>query len=79
MASVEEIVLAIQQLHSDPVQNQSIQQQLIRLQKLPEAWELALMLIRHQDLNVQFFAAQTMHIKINRDWYVGLFSIVMIK
>ncbi|KAJ3980905.1 armadillo-type protein [Lentinula detonsa] len=45
-----------------------LQQELLEIQKIPEAWGLVVPLLNHQDENVQFFGAHTAQVKIARDW-----------
>ncbi|KAL0062877.1 hypothetical protein AAF712_010197 [Marasmius tenuissimus] len=47
---------------------QRIQQELLDIQKLPEAWGLVIPFLDHQDQNIQFFGAHTAQVKIARDW-----------
>ncbi|KAL0571967.1 hypothetical protein V5O48_009993 [Marasmius crinis-equi] len=47
---------------------QRIQQELLDIQKLPEAWGLVIPFLNHQDQNIQFFGAHTAQVKIARDW-----------
>ncbi|ORZ37114.1 armadillo-type protein [Catenaria anguillulae PL171] len=55
--------------HSSADQRRQAQQYLIQLQKAPEAWDLGwLCLQQGSDLQVQFFGAQTLHIKVSRDF-----------
>ncbi|KAG7094032.1 hypothetical protein E1B28_007654 [Marasmius oreades] len=50
------------------VQLQRIQQELLDIQRLPEAWGLVIPFLNHQDQNIQFFGAHTAQVKIARDW-----------
>lgn len=66
----EQIVLAIQHLHAHPTESQEVNRQLMELQRMPDAWSICLPLLEHpHDINVQFFGAQTLQVKIVNDWY----------
>ncbi|KZP33116.1 ARM repeat-containing protein [Athelia psychrophila] len=45
-----------------------LQQELLEMQRRPEAWGLVIPFLDHQDPNVQFFGAHTAQVKIARDW-----------
>ncbi|KAF9269125.1 ARM repeat-containing protein [Marasmius fiardii PR-910] len=47
---------------------QRIQQELLDIQRLPEAWGLVIPFLNHEDQNIQFFGAHTAQVKIARDW-----------
>ncbi|KAH7882096.1 armadillo-type protein, partial [Phlebopus sp. FC_14] len=63
----------IQQAYSPGVQVSSdvqrrIQHELFEIQKRFEAWGLVIPFLNHEDVNVQFFGAHTVQVKIARDW-----------
>jgi hypothetical protein len=61
----------IQQAYSSAhaqVDQRRIQQELVEIQRRPEAWGLIVPFIEHPDPNVQFFGAHTAQVKIMRDW-----------
>jgi hypothetical protein len=63
----------IQQAYSTTqahVDQRHIQQELVEIQKRPEAWGLIVPFLDHPDPNVQFFGAHTAQVKIMRDWLV---------
>lgn len=74
----------IQQAYSSAhaqVDQRRIQQELVEIQRRPEAWGLVVPFLEHPDPNVQFFGAHTAQVKIMRDWYVlylFLFAMVLI-
>ncbi|KAH0833884.1 armadillo-type protein [Lanmaoa asiatica] len=45
-----------------------LQQELFDIQKRYEAWGLVIPFLSHDDVNVQFFGAHTVQVKIARDW-----------
>ncbi|KAG9308679.1 armadillo-type protein [Chiua virens] len=45
-----------------------LQQELFDVQKRYEAWGLVIPFLNHEDVNVQFFGAHTVQVKIARDW-----------
>ncbi|EGN94778.1 hypothetical protein SERLA73DRAFT_171188 [Serpula lacrymans var. lacrymans S7.3] len=54
--------------HISPDDQRRIQQELLSIQKRPEAWGLVVPFLENQDPNVQFFGAHTAQVKIARDW-----------
>jgi hypothetical protein len=61
----------IQQAYSSAhaqVDQRRIQQELVEIQRRPEAWGLIVPFLEHPDPNVQFFGAHTAQVKIMRDW-----------
>jgi hypothetical protein len=48
-----------------------LQQELFDIQKRYEAWGLVIPFLNHDDVNVQFFGAHTVQVKIARDWWVS--------
>ncbi|KAG6334626.1 hypothetical protein ID866_4467 [Astraeus odoratus] len=64
----------IQQAYSSPSVQVSpntqrrLQQELFDIQKRYEAWGLVIPFLHHEDVNVQFFGAHTVQVKIARDW-----------
>lgn len=67
----------IQQLYSpgSPHQKSEIQEDLQRLQRSRQGWQLADGLLKSEDERVRFFGALTFTIKIHVDWSVFLVSI----
>ncbi|RMZ88605.1 hypothetical protein DV736_g4163, partial [Chaetothyriales sp. CBS 134916] len=47
---------------------QDIQRQIQQLQRQPSAWQLALDFLHNSDVNVRFYGALTLIVKINADW-----------
>jgi hypothetical protein len=47
-----------------------LQQELFDIQKRYEAWGLVIPFLNYDDVNVQFFGAHTVQVKIARDWCV---------
>ena len=47
-----------------------IQKHLLALQRSADGWKLAEYLLQREDPTVQFFGANTYHIKIHNDWCV---------
>lgn len=45
-----------------------LQQEILEIQRRPEAWGLVVPFLEHQDPNIQFFGAHTIQVKIARDW-----------
>uniref|UniRef100_A0A0W0G8H2 Uncharacterized protein n=1 Tax=Moniliophthora roreri TaxID=221103 RepID=A0A0W0G8H2_MONRR len=54
--------------NASPEDLKRLQQELLDIQKLPEAWGLVIPFLNHQDQNIQFFGAHTAQVKIARDW-----------
>jgi hypothetical protein len=68
---VQQAAQLIQQAYSSAhaqVDQRRIQQELVEIQRRPEAWGLIVPFIEHPDPNVQFFGAHTAQVKIMRDW-----------
>ncbi|KAG1808060.1 armadillo-type protein [Suillus subaureus] len=68
---VQKAAQLIQQAYSSAhaqVDQRRIQQELVEIQRRPEAWGLIVPFIEHPDPNVQFFGAHTAQVKIMRDW-----------
>jgi hypothetical protein len=53
-----------------PEQQRALQQQLLEVQKRPEAWGLVVPFLENPNPNIQFFGAHTVQLKIARDWCV---------
>ncbi|KAG1807992.1 armadillo-type protein [Suillus subaureus] len=68
---VQKAAQLIQQAYSSAhaqVDQRRIQQELVEIQRQPEAWGLIVPFIEHPDPNVQFFGTHTAQVKIMRDW-----------
>lgn len=68
---VQQAAQLIQQAYSSAhaqVDQRRIQQELVEIQRRPEAWGLIVPFLEHPDPNVQFFGAHTAQVKIMRDW-----------
>ncbi|KAG1744571.1 armadillo-type protein [Suillus paluster] len=68
---VQQAAQLIQQAYSSAqaqVDQRRIQQELVEIQKRPEAWGLIVPFLEYPDPNVQFFGAHTAQVKIMRDW-----------
>ncbi|KAG2354786.1 ARM repeat-containing protein [Suillus spraguei] len=68
---VQQAAQLIQQAYSSThaqVDQRRIQQELVEIQRRPEAWGLIIPFLEHPDPNVQFFGAHTAQVKIMRDW-----------
>lgn len=66
-----EITQLIQQTYAPnqpPDDQRRLQQELLDMQRRPEAWGLVIPFLENQDPNVQFFGAHTAQVKIARDW-----------
>lgn len=71
LPAIEQIVQAIQHLHAHPTENHDVNRQLMELLRLREAWAICMPLLDYaHDVNVQFFGAHTLQVKISTDWYV---------
>ena len=51
-----------------PSEQEQIQNDLLEIQRRPEAWGLVIPMLQSSDSSVQFFGAHTAQIKVARDW-----------
>ncbi|KZT19856.1 ARM repeat-containing protein [Neolentinus lepideus HHB14362 ss-1] len=74
LSDVEQAAQLIQQAYA-PASGQvsaetqrRLQQEILEIQRRPEAWGLVVPFLEHQDPNIEFFGAHTIQVKIARDW-----------
>ncbi|TFK48147.1 ARM repeat-containing protein [Heliocybe sulcata] len=74
LSDVQQVAQLIQQAYAPAsgqvsAENQRrLQQEILEIQRRPEAWGLVVPFLEHQDPNIEFFGAHTIQVKIARDW-----------
>ncbi|KAF8598080.1 ARM repeat-containing protein [Ceratobasidium sp. AG-I] len=68
IAQAQQLVNQLYSPSTRPEIQQSINRELLDVQRRPEAWGLVVPFLESSDPNVQFFGALTVQVKIARDW-----------